>query len=217
MEELGYVKPRATTETSWKKNAQRNAWKTLKMYGIGWRVPLSHFDFTSDSGEMFRIPYIAPKSLLEYLLKHCPEVLLGEAVSGPQRADLLTSFWNAYKLNHETHKIFDPAGDYDFSVTTPLLIHGDEGRGKRRTNTLLISLESPLGIRTKMKKSKKRKHCMCQPPGHHLSRFPATRPLQPDKVRKAAMGMRHNTKGVFCSGGLFYCYLVWSTNNIPEW
>lgn len=145
MEDLGHLNLAVETKSSdsgWKKHAQRNAWRTFRRYGIGWKVPLSVFHFTGSEGEVLEIPYIAPKDILQFLLKQHPDILFGEVRSGPGYALQLKEFWAAYQQQHEGHQIFDSESGLDTAYTLPLLVHGDEGRGKRRTNTFILSLET---------------------------------------------------------------------------
>lgn len=81
MEDLGHLNLAVETKSNdsgWKKHAQRNAWRTFRRYGIGWKVPLSVFHFTGSEGEVLEIPYIAPKDILQFLLKQHPDILFGE-------------------------------------------------------------------------------------------------------------------------------------------
>lgn len=96
-EELGNgpaIKP-DTRETvpSWKANAQRTAWRLFKRKKVGWRIPMSDVQFDCGDGSTLVIPYIRPKDYLEYLLEHCPEVLVGGAKSIQDVGGRLEAFW----------------------------------------------------------------------------------------------------------------------------
>lgn len=180
-------------EPSWKTNAARNAWRTLGRAGLGWRVQISEFDYETGEGEVLTIPYIKPKSYLEFLMSQLPGVVVGGAGSIPECAALLNAFWNGYQQQHGSHEIFT-AVEIDKSYTLPLLVHADEGRGKRRTNTLVISLETPLGLPVFEKK--KRKRCDCDPAPHHLNKYPGDlKSLGSPAAEELIRGMATNTKG----------------------
>ena len=59
MEDLGHLNLAVETKSNdsgWKKHAQRNAWRTFRRYGIGWKVPLSVFHFTGSEGDSIYCP-----------------------------------------------------------------------------------------------------------------------------------------------------------------
>lgn len=203
MEDLGHLNLAVETKSNdsgWKKHAQRNAWRTFRRYGIGWKVPLSVFHFTGSEGEVLEIPYIAPKDILQFLLKQHPDILFGEVRSGPGYALQLKEFWAAYQQQHEGHQIFDSESGLDTAYTLPLLVHGDEGRGKRRTNTFILFLETPFGLGEPLssassRKRKRRDQSGCAPPQKHLEKFKQGRNVEQPTWYKSVLGMRTNTKG----------------------
>ena len=158
---------------------------------------MSDFQFDCGDGSILVIPYIRPKDYLEYFLVHCPDVLVGGAKSIQDVGGKLEVFWNGYQQNHGTHPVFSSSESNCLSSSIPLLLHGDEGRGKRRTGTLVVSLESPLGIPELAQKKRKRCHCDCNPPIHHWSKYSSCRtafPLKPS-AHKTIAGMFTNTQG----------------------
>lgn len=82
---------------------------------------------------------------MTYLLGHCPRVLFGTSDVSIATSHL-NAFWEAYKEYHPTHEIFRAYPD-ELSSTIPLAVHGDEGRGKRRSQTTVVSYEAVLGIK----------------------------------------------------------------------
>lgn len=187
MQEAGDLS--AKPSKSWQSNAQRNVWRSFKRLGIGWKVPLSMWEYVSEEGVVLQLPYISPKSYVEYFVNHVPDVLVGGVMSDQDRAIHLKSFWAAYRQSHGTHEVFDPNSEQDLSHTLPLCLHGDEGRGKRRTGTMVISLESPLGL-----VSRKRKRDCCSVARRHVEKL--TRDVVPlGSALDAVDMMAHNTKG----------------------
>ena len=59
-------------------------------------------------------------------------------------------FWSCYEKWHPSHTVFEEAreGDLDINFTLPVLIHGDEGRGVRKGNIAVCSVETPFGLDT---------------------------------------------------------------------
>ena len=184
---------------SWKTNAQRNAWRNFKRLGFGWKIPLDDFAFDTGEGEELLIPYISPKSYLEYLMKNHPDCVIGGLQSTHDCGTHLQAFWDAYKQQHKSHEVYRSRDDGPvLSYTLPILVHGDEGRGKRRTGTMAIFLESPIGIPSESKTTKKRKHgdCDCAPTPEEMNRFkPAAGLIGCNRsLHTVAEKMKTNTK-----------------------
>ena len=118
-------------------------------------------------------------------------------MTGPDCSSRLDSFWAAYQQTHPTHSIYDSEIGLPTSYTVPLAIHGDEGRGKRRTGTLCVSLEAILGVKVGGRPTKKRKRytCCCDPPVRHANQFNQRVRKLPTHVQAKVAGMRTNTKG----------------------
>ena len=92
------------------------------------------------------MPYLSPMKFLPFLVENAPEVLFGglDVVQGQK---LLSSFWAAYEMTHPTHDVYQHHRD-NLGTTLPMCLHGDEGRGVRKGNTCLMSLESIFGVST---------------------------------------------------------------------
>lgn len=60
---------------------------------------------------------------------------------------ILEKFWNQYRVQQPNHPIFEKErlGQLRLSHCAPLLLHGDEGRGRKRTAFLVCSFYSILG------------------------------------------------------------------------
>ena len=68
-------------------------------------------------------------------------------VDRPREEAILSKFWELFKVSNSEHPIFKMAdqGRLELSRTAPLVWHGDEGRGRRRTPFLVTSFHSLLG------------------------------------------------------------------------
>lgn len=149
-------------------------------------------DFTID------IPYIAPKNIIGYILEKHPELLVGGLQNSGERASHIKAFWSAFRLAEPNHMVFREHPD-SLDYVLPLCLHGDEGRGKRRSKTTVVSLETPFGVMTAVN-LKKRKHedCQCNPPENIRRKYHC-----PDVGRAGMTGRTHivldgqatNTKG----------------------
>lgn len=77
--------------------------------------------------------------------KNCWHIVAGLARPDPVRERaILTEYWTRFRALHPEHSLF--ATDRDWSRTAPLLLHGDEGRGKKKSPFLVCSWHSVLGL-----------------------------------------------------------------------
>ena len=68
----------------------------------------------------------------------------------------LQTFWDRFRVLRPNHEIFEleKTTGLVLSRTVPLMIHGDEGRSKKRIPALCISAHSPLGFGVQTKKKR---------------------------------------------------------------
>ena len=140
---------------AWKKNASRSAWRRIKHVSRGVGVRIRTYDYQTLSGDVIPISYIAPTDLLTFLLLEYPALLVGGVQNQQERSEHLQAFWDGFKLHHGDHRVFSEHPGSLQSVV-PLAWHGDEGRGKRRGNTVVVSIETCLGINTVLQQKKRR-------------------------------------------------------------
>ena len=114
---------------------------------------------TLDSGEgqhKITVPFISPKSFVRFLLEKAPELLTGGFTDEKLGRENLTSFWGCYQRVHPDHDMFREEGGEDkWSSTLAMSMHGDEGRGLKKTNTCVIMLESNLGLQTALTRKRR--------------------------------------------------------------
>ena len=127
-------------------NASRNARSFIFKWGLVWKVPISVLRCHTDDGQDLEVPYISPLAFIKFLIEKAPELLFGGAdlLEGQK---MLKSFWGAYKQTHGTHEVFREHASCTSHVI-PLCLHGDEGRGLKKTNTCVMTLESIFGLST---------------------------------------------------------------------
>lgn len=142
-----------------RRNASRFAWRSFRRIGYGFKVPISTLPFeTGDGDETLEIEYANPVDTARVLMKKAPGLLVGGFRDAGDRGVMLQSFWEAYRQNHPSHPVFvEHAGSLNRVV--PISWHGDEGRGKRRGNTIVISWEATIGIETEHHIKKGNKFC----------------------------------------------------------
>ena len=121
-------------------NLVRDAYRAVGNLGCAWKIPLRVHDFECRDGTIISTDYLPPKALVQYLVEKKPYSIFGAAT-----ADGLGKFWECYRHYHKTHEAFSVHADRLHRVI-PLAMHGDEGRGKRRSQTVVVSLESIFGM-----------------------------------------------------------------------
>lgn len=160
----GHGSAKAAGKSEWKKNCSRNTWRKFRRAGFGLNVPLSSHLYQAPTGEVVEISYLSPIDLVKFLLEKRPAVLVGGVQDPDERAKHLQSFWKAFRLYHPDHMVFEEH-QYNLGSVIPMCWHGDEGRGKRRGNTVVVSCEACIGIHTvASKKVKPSCDCGCSVP-----------------------------------------------------
>ena len=126
------------------KNASRNMHSQLKSLGYSLPIDIHPVEHCSEAGEIQTITtyHIKPSSWIRHWMSESPEILGG--CGGGDPGSNFEAFWKAYQVQHPEHVVFRNHMDH-LDRVVPLLIHGDEGRAIKRTNYLLMSVESPLG------------------------------------------------------------------------
>ena len=96
-----------------------------------------------------RVPYISPKDFFQHLVQKTPDLVLGGSPDFEIGRSFLKSFWEKYRLFHPSHRIYHyyPNPD-DWAWIVPMCLHGDEGRGLKKGNTCVITLEPNIGLNT---------------------------------------------------------------------
>ena len=142
--DLGEFGPKARSN-----NASKSAHAFVNRWGLSWRVPLTDFVSKDKDNHDVLITYISPIDFVRYLLQNAPELLMGGVVNPHAGQDQLEAFWNAYEKAHPTHRLFvDEHPTRSKRNTIPSSFHGDEGRGRKKANTLVMMMEANLGVST---------------------------------------------------------------------
>lgn len=101
---------------------------------------------------------------------------------------ILESFWSKYKRQDPQHPIFEMAEKKELVLgrTAPCVLHGDEGRGRRRQQFLVLSFHSLLG----------------------RGLAPADRSKKNSRTKKAYLKMKPNFKGSTLTNRFLYAALA---------
>eukprot|EP00438_Fugacium_kawagutii_P009534 Skav228273 [mRNA] locus=scaffold7162:9256:10044:+ [translate_table: standard] len=164
---LGGTKP-----PDWNKNnSSRNTWATLNRGSTAWKVKRRTLNYDAGGGQIIPIQYVAPSDLVSYLMKHEPGVLTGGFDSPAEQALHLQAFWEGWRLANADHEVYREHNS-NLSQILPLMLHGDEGRGKRRGNTVVCSCETPISSFTAVNvKKRRRAECDCSPPPQSVRKY----------------------------------------------
>eukprot|EP00438_Fugacium_kawagutii_P024301 Skav217542 [mRNA] locus=scaffold467:270702:272252:- [translate_table: standard] len=98
------------------------------------------------------IHVLSLRNWVEYMVsQNVWHALVGLKLANPARERaILLEFWRRYKVIRPTHEIFQraDAGLLDLSRCAPLLLHGDEGRGRKKSGFLCVTYFSYIGFGT---------------------------------------------------------------------
>ena len=104
---------------------------------------------TSDT-QVLTTYHVKPSSYIKHWLNTCPELLGGRSCPLGANESALNNaccnfgaFWRNYQVQHPSHMVYTE--HQNLETVVPILLHGDEGRAVKRTNYLVLSMESPLG------------------------------------------------------------------------
>ena len=101
------------------------------------------------SGE---IKVLALRSWITFIVQYNVwHLLCGLHKANPEReTQILLEFWRRYRLLRPSHRIFQlhDRGQIDLSRCAPLMVHGDEGRGRKKAGFLCVSYYSYIGFGT---------------------------------------------------------------------
>lgn len=128
-------------------NAERDLHTLLdKKLGLALPIPLSRLD-TDD--QTWSIPRLKLTDWLQLIVdRSLWHIMVGLRTRNRRREEcILLEFWKHYRQLHPTHEIFQKSdsGEIQLSRTCPIVVHGDEGRGRRRAAFMVVSFHSMLG------------------------------------------------------------------------
>ena len=153
-------------------NACRDAHRFIQRWGLSWKVDYSQFKF-EESGELYEFPYLNPKSWAKFLLEKCPELVMGGITDLKFAKQNLEEFWSCYQKIDPLHDFYQkPHGERKPSNSLAFAFHGDEGRGAKKGNTCVISMETVLGLPSDSQDDSDATHsCKCKVSDKGRKRF----------------------------------------------
>ena len=132
-----------TATESQEKNAQRYVENLFQAEGLSLPIPIEEIDHEVVKGlhRTMRTYHVTPESWVKCLLSEEPLFVAGATGELQQNC---RAFWEWYRLQHTSHAVYAKHGS-SLQDVLPLYLHGDEGRGKRKTGYMVLSFESPFG------------------------------------------------------------------------
>ena len=124
------------------KNAERDSHSFFRRLGLSLKLPIQCKQHHVDAS-VIETHHIRISDWISFLLTECPCLLAGGLE--PLQSQL-EAFWSMYKCAHPSHRFFQDFDESRWSHAIPVLLFGDEGKGPKRGNFLITTLESPIGV-----------------------------------------------------------------------
>lgn len=130
------------------KNSQRDSNRLMvKKYKLALPVPKSFL--RGVEGESTGLPVLRMRDWAQFFLDtNNWHILCGLRLPNKARERaILKKYWQGFETLYPTHPVFEAArqGELDLARACPIVVHGDEGRGRRRVPFLVCSFRSVLG------------------------------------------------------------------------
>ena len=130
-------------------NASERDCKRVLVHKYQLALPVERSVLGVADNPSLKFPILKMESWIQFLLRNsCWHILCGLVRRDKQREkDILTNFWSKYRKVCPTHDVFRLAaeGHLKLEKTAPILLHGDEGRGRKHSAYLVVSFRSILG------------------------------------------------------------------------
>ena len=128
------------------KNSERDLLRLFRNLGLS--LPLRPSVFKVG---LLHVHYLSLASWFRYLLHNSSEFLLGGFKANTYHAGvLLQSFWDAFRVDHHDHWVFQQ-DHLDFKKTVPFFLHLDEGTGLRKSAVMVYNMQVVWGQDTAKK------------------------------------------------------------------
>ena len=121
-------------------NASRDMHRAMDFLGYSLPIPIQTLEVDCD-GDMMQTYHIKPTDWLKHWMNEQPELLAGWS-GNPN--DTFESLWKMFQVHQPNHSVFSRHAER-LNTVIPILLHGDEGRAVKRTNYLVLSMETPFG------------------------------------------------------------------------
>lgn len=142
-------------------NSERDFQRVVRKFHLALEIPLTILPKTPGVIYPGQIAALSLNDWLRFLIdKQLWCMLVGLHRSNPDRErQILRTFWQRFKQIEPHHRVFQLAESGEISLETccPVLLHGDEGRGRKKSGFLVISYHSYIGTGTAEANKQRRK------------------------------------------------------------
>ena len=133
-------------------NASRNLQKLMSKEGKFLPIPISHFTVPvrminkgRPRKQDMEYPTLLPSSWLQVSLQTGGQAFLGghSIHEESKYRAMLSEFWQRYRALHPSFHFFarDDYNEKMASLSVPILVHGDEGRGKSKRPIMIVAIQ----------------------------------------------------------------------------
>ena len=125
------------------KKSEAGSHTVFKRFGRSLDLPISKIDVSSKEG----FPYVKFSHWLQYLVKNDEMDKLVGVADLTQMRPILKTFWSRYQEINPEHDIFRLARErrLEIDMVIPVVHHGDEGRGAKKKQIMILSTHGILG------------------------------------------------------------------------
>lgn len=123
------------------KRSESGAHHVFKKAGASLDVRISKTNLPTKTG----FPYVSFTDWVRYLMEYDRlDTLVGvqDVISMRQNLGI---FWERFRESHPQHVIFSRGADFPLNSVVPVLFHGDEGRGLKKKQVMVLSTHGVLG------------------------------------------------------------------------
>lgn len=118
------------------KNATRQFRRLVSRHSMSLKIPMSTHTHVEGAATA-SIPFVKPADVFKTLMLQEPWLFLG-GCNESEAPDVLSQFWNAYRLEHPSHHIFTCSAERR-KHCFPVLCHGDGGRTQKKQPLEVLS------------------------------------------------------------------------------
>ncbi|CAK9085400.1 unnamed protein product, partial [Durusdinium trenchii] len=142
--------------------SERDGLKVIQRHHLTLPIPLTLLKKSEGVCYKGDLHVIRLRDWLQFIVEHnVQHMLTGLAKPDADREEaILVEFWRRFRLLHPDHEVwqlFDSSESFALERTFPLLLHGDEGRGKKKQAFLVCAYHSILGQGTSLANSSRKK------------------------------------------------------------
>ena len=148
-------------------HSERDGHRILTEHKLALPIPISPLQKTPGTRYSGEIGFLRLRDWLQFMADYnCLHILVGlERPDRSREKAILGEFWRLYRQLHPSHELWhlcDTGVIADLTGCYPMLLHGDEGRGKKRSPFLVLAWHSYIGKGTHLSNELRKKKTYLQ-------------------------------------------------------